>query len=372
MASETHHLFPKPITCHAFNRDRSQVAVCPNDETIEIYSKQGSKYVLSTTLKEHGQRVNGIDWAPNSNRIVSCGQDRNAYVWELKDNVWKPTLVILRINRAATHVKWSPKEDKFAVATGARLISVCYFEQENDWWVSKHIKKPIRSTVLSLDWHPNNVLLAAGSADFKARVFSGYIKGLDEKPSATAWGKKMTFGECMAEFANGGGGWVHGVSFSPDGNKLAWIGHDSSFSVVDMNKDKDVCTIKFSQLPLTACTFVTANSVVAAGHDCTPVLYSGDDNNKWTYVDKLDHSKKKAAGGNSAMNKFRQMDSRGQESDSGSTTLDTVHQNAITEISIHTGDKSNVSKFATSGVDGRLVIWDCKSLESSISGLKIK
>ena len=36
-------------------------------------------------------------------------------------------------------------------------------------WVSKHIKKPLRSTVLSIDWHPNNYLLAAGSCDFKAR-----------------------------------------------------------------------------------------------------------------------------------------------------------------------------------------------------------
>ena len=26
-------------------------------------------------------------------------------------------------------------EDKFAVGSGARLISVCYFEQENDWLV---------------------------------------------------------------------------------------------------------------------------------------------------------------------------------------------------------------------------------------------
>uniref|UniRef100_A0A4W5LLI0 Actin related protein 2/3 complex, subunit 1A n=1 Tax=Hucho hucho TaxID=62062 RepID=A0A4W5LLI0_9TELE len=111
----------------------------------------------------------GIDWAPKSDRIVTCGADRNAYVWSLKDGVWKPTLVILRINRAATFVKWSPLENKFAVGSGARLISVCYFESDNDWWVSKHIKKPIRSTILSLDWHPNNVLLAAGSCDFKCR-----------------------------------------------------------------------------------------------------------------------------------------------------------------------------------------------------------
>ena len=78
-------------------------------------------------------------------------------------------LVLLRLNRAATCVRWSPLEDKFAVGSGAKCISICYFEEENDWWVSKHIKKGIKSTVLSIDWHPNNVLLAAGSSDNKVR-----------------------------------------------------------------------------------------------------------------------------------------------------------------------------------------------------------
>jgi len=63
------------------------------------------------------------------------------------DKKWKPTLVVLRLNRAATCVRWSPLENKFAVGSGARMVSVCYFEQENDWWISKQIKKPIRSTV---------------------------------------------------------------------------------------------------------------------------------------------------------------------------------------------------------------------------------
>ena len=35
--------------------------------------------------------------------------------------------------------------------------------------------------MLSVDWHPNNVLLAAGSADMKARVFSAYIKDVDKR-----------------------------------------------------------------------------------------------------------------------------------------------------------------------------------------------
>ena len=60
-------------------------------------------------------------------------------------------------------------ERKFAVGSGARNVSVCYFEEDNDWWVAEHIKKPIRSTVTSVDWHPNSILLAAGSTDFKAR-----------------------------------------------------------------------------------------------------------------------------------------------------------------------------------------------------------
>ncbi len=116
---------------------------------------------------QHTQRVTGIDWSAVTNRLVTSGEDRNAYVWVYEGGLWRPTLVILRINRAATCVKWSPDGKKFAVGSGSRLISICYFEEENDWWVSKHIKKPIRSTVTCIDWHPNSVLVAAGSADFK-------------------------------------------------------------------------------------------------------------------------------------------------------------------------------------------------------------
>ena len=79
--------------------------------------------------------LSGIDWAPKTNRIVTCSADRNAYVWNLAPDgkTWKHTLVLLRINRAATCVRWSPDENKFAVGSGARLICVCYFEAENDW-----------------------------------------------------------------------------------------------------------------------------------------------------------------------------------------------------------------------------------------------
>ena len=56
--------------------------------------------------------------------------------------------------------------------------------------------------IFTLDWHPNNVLVAAGSSGFKVRVYSGYVKDIESKPSPTPWGSKMPFGNMMAEFSN--------------------------------------------------------------------------------------------------------------------------------------------------------------------------
>jgi len=370
--TEVHSFGVEPITCHAWNKDRTQVALSPNSHEVHIYKRVNDRWNSVECLSQHGLRVTSIDWAPHSNRIVTCAADRNAYVWTLVDGHWKPTLVLLRINRAATCVRWSPKENKFAVGSGARLISVCYFEQENDWWVSKHIKKPIRSTVTSLDWHPNNILLACGSTDFKTRVFSAYIKEIEEKPEPTPWGAKMPMGQLMEEFSNsseGGGGWVHCVSFSASGNRLAWVGHDSSICVVDAGRGMAKTTLKTDLLPFLTCTWVTENSILAAGHGCCPMLYFFDDQGKLSVLNKLDTAQKKETGGLSAMRKFQSLDKRATTDNNDG--MDTIHQNAITQVSIYAGNKSNATKFCSTAVDGQLVIWNLKNLESALANMKI-
>ncbi|KAK2190006.1 hypothetical protein NP493_89g03060 [Ridgeia piscesae] len=370
--TEAHSFGVIPITCHAWNGDKTQLALSPNNHEVHIYKKTGSQWTLEHTLEEHTQRVTGIDWAVQSNRLVTCGADRNAYVWTFANGEWKPTLVILRINRAATCVKWSPLENKFAVGSGARLISVCYFEEENDWWVSKHIKKPIRSTVTCIDWHPNNILLAAGSSDFKTRVFSAYIKEVEAKPEATCWGKKMTFNNIMAEFSNGGGGWVHDVSFSSSGEKLLWVSHNSSISVVNAAVDiQEVHTSRTEFLPFVTCLWLTENSFVVAGNDCCPVVFSCDGTGNISFCAKLDDAKKVTNTKFTAMDHFRSMDKLGSSSEDNITKLGTTHQNTITQVSVYKGTKANCSVFTTTAVDGQLVNWDVKSLESSIAGLRI-
>lgn len=81
---------------------------------------------------------------------------------------------------------------------------------------------------------PDSVLFYVPSFN---RVFSAYIKEVDEKPGATPWGSKMPFGQVMAEFGGAGsGGWVHSVCFSASGNRLAWVSHDSTVNFVDATK----------------------------------------------------------------------------------------------------------------------------------------
>ena len=50
----------------------SELALSPNNHEVEIYEKVAGSWKLQDVLSEHGQQVNGIDWAANSNKIVTC------------------------------------------------------------------------------------------------------------------------------------------------------------------------------------------------------------------------------------------------------------------------------------------------------------
>ncbi|WJX86527.1 Actin-related protein 2/3 complex subunit 1A [Trifolium repens] len=128
--------------------------------------------MLGAPIDPHDQVISGIDWSARSNKIVTASHDRNSYVWNLEGS--------------------DPKENKFAVGSGAKTVCICYYEQENNWWVSKLIRKRHDSSVTSVSWHPDNILLATTSTDGKCRVFSTFIKGVDAKNDNMKDSKKST------------------------------------------------------------------------------------------------------------------------------------------------------------------------------------
>ncbi|KAK4199146.1 putative actin-related protein 2/3 complex subunit 1A [Triangularia verruculosa] len=360
-APEVHHLFHNPIADHSFSADRQTLAIA-RDTTVELYGRVGNGFKLKDELKGHDKTVTSIDIAPSSGRIVTCSQDRNALVWEPTPQGYKPTLVLLRINRAATFVRWSPNETKFAVGSGDRLIAICYFEEENDWWVSKHLKKPIRSTITTVAWHPNSVLLAAGSTDAHARVLSSFIKGVDARPEPTAWGERLPFNTICGEYLNNSAGWIHSVAFSPSGDALAFAAHDSSVTVVypsaPEQPPKAVVTINTQLLPFMSLIWNGEAEIIAAGYDCEAFRLKGGING-WQLSGTVEAKGRPGlddAREESALNMFKQMDLKGKVKDD--TQLKTVHQNTVTMLRPYETRGDAVTKFSSSGVDGRLVIWN--------------
>lgn len=56
---------------------------------------------------------------------------------------------------------------------------------------------------------------------------------------------------------------------------------------------------------------------------------------------------------------FRQMDLKGSTKGKEDTQLKTVHQNTISTLRVYEeGGAGAVRKFSSSGVDGRVVVWD--------------
>jgi len=349
------------MTCHAWNGDRTKVAICPNTKDVQIYKKTGNGFELEATLKEHDSVVTSIDWAPQTNKILTCSQDRNANVWEFIDGKWQPHLVLLRINRAATHCKWSLDEKKFAVGSGAKVVSVCSYDPEENWWTSKHVKHH-RSTITHVAWHPNGALLATASTDYKCRILSVPIRGID-RPDGGNWSQNLPRefgGEIFVFDCNG---WVHSCAFSPSGDILAFVGQDSTIHFVWANNGQQPQeqVIKLNKLPLLDVMFVDDNTVVAAGHDCQPFLFQCGQNG-FELVRSLDDGKGAAAApsqgaGNAAFKMFRDTVDKGTtDSRSTSTTLNTKHQNSINCIQpLSRGGR--ISDFSTSGLDGAIVTW---------------
>lgn len=355
------------VTHHCYNADDSMIAVSPNSEVVIIYDTKKSldptTWEEKFKLTEHAQFVTGIDWCAKTNKIVTCSHDRNAYVWDFKEEEkeWKPTLVVLRISRAATDVKWSPDGTQFAVTSGAKCVPICHYDESQDWWIASMIKKH-KSTVLCVDWSPDSKLVVTGACDYKARILSANI---DKEVGDDAFGLKSLFpkydefGEQLAVFDEASA-WVNGVAWSADGNWVSFVGHGATMHFVDIKNGLKVSTFLVNTLPFSHVGFTGPNQVVAVSYDSNMTQYDLADGT-WKEAEKrLDpetvdagSTKKVNTARSAAFAKFQAADTKGAAfgEEQEEKTIKTFHKNVIV------GVKYSAGKITTSGYDGRILEW---------------
>eukprot|EP00993_Chasmostoma_nieuportense_P001605 NODE_2471_length_1167_cov_113.238462_g2355_i0.p1 GENE.NODE_2471_length_1167_cov_113.238462_g2355_i0~~NODE_2471_length_1167_cov_113.238462_g2355_i0.p1 ORF type:complete len:386 (-),score=76.92 NODE_2471_length_1167_cov_113.238462_g2355_i0:10-1110(-) len=354
-------LCERGINTHSWSSDGRTVAVVPNTKEVLLYKVTGddcSTWELLETLSEHEQPVLALDWGPNTNRLLSCSEDRTANVWEwhASKKAWQPTLVQFdtSINRGALCCKWSPTENKLAVGTGAKLVCVCYFEKEQNWWVSKTIQG-FHSSVTALAWNPqNNGVLAACATDNTVRLFSAYIKSVDKDHESP--GK---FGTLLAEFT--AKGWTKDVAWSPNGQWLAFCAHDSTLSVVDTAANNALTTLKLKALPFKSLVFPNDTTIVAASNDCFVYVFNLA-GSRWACQGRLQGAAteaRKMSTVSAARLQFQLADATGQTE--AIQRLPSKHQNAISCVRVVKGGAD--WRVSTSAYDGCVYLWGPKDLQ---------
>ena len=72
---------------------------------------------------------------------------------------------------------------------------------------------------------------------------------------------------------------MHSVAFSPSGDCLAFVSHDSSISIAYPAGPEEpplaIINVRTPLLPFVSLVWINENEIVAAGHDCQPVLFQG-------------------------------------------------------------------------------------------------
>ena len=363
------------------------MAICPNNNAVEIYDT--SSWEKLFTLQEHDLVISSLDWSAANNKIVSCSHDRNAFVWTFEEATseepakWRHALCLIRIDRAAMSVKWDADGLRFAVGSGAKCVPVCTYEASGDWWVSKMVRKKIKSTVTAVAFHPTNgQVLATGCTDFKCRVFSTYSADVDgadpDDVSSKPFARPVEFGEVYCELS--ANSWVNAVAWSPSGNTLAFASHDSCIHFADLSNLNGgapaVQTIKFGELPLCSLLFVAEQAVVGGGHGFNPTMYTHE-NGSWAFKKLLDEKKEKEAsvakGVSAARALFQNKTSRGQDSNTTTDTLWTQHENAIIDMrdASPAGTHAPLCRMSSVALDGRLVFWDLAAVDVQLSALHL-
>uniref|UniRef100_A0A0D3I2P7 Arp2/3 complex 41 kDa subunit n=1 Tax=Emiliania huxleyi (strain CCMP1516) TaxID=280463 RepID=A0A0D3I2P7_EMIH1 len=364
------------ITIHAWNADRTLLAVCPNDNTIAILKVPTAEpldgpWERVATLSEHDALVTGIAWAPTSNKIVTVSQDRNAYVWTQVGGEWKPSLVILRIAAAATSVQWSPGEEKFAVGSGPKVGPVCSYEGANDFGVWKRIKDP-SSTVGGVGGPPRARFLPTGWLDCRCRGFPAPLRNIDGKKATTPWGAAAKFGTLLYTYE--AHGWVLDVAFSAAGDALALTAQNSTVAVVDMaaaaaGSEGAAQTIRLSELPLTKLLFLPDGQASAALRRLLPPPLPPTAASS-CLCRRLPPPPPAAAASScrqvvSARRMFQAAASTGTL-DSGAATLASLHQFAVCGLQRFGGRVvQSDAVFTSSALDGKIVGWSAREIAAA-------
>ncbi|CBZ25600.1 actin related protein 2/3 complex, putative (arpc1) [Leishmania mexicana MHOM/GT/2001/U1103] len=306
--------------------------------------------VLQVLSGSHDAPITALAWCPRTGALLSTSADRGACVWVPRTGAAAaapkeancasdveggranppaaasadvpfcavPQLVILsaEVRLCPTCVAWSAEGTKLYIGTSGGTVAVGRYDARHKWWICRLLSDHRRTApvdpsaeaavpsstraclVTALAAHPvENTRLAVARLDGTVQVLSTHVKSVDGALGSAEQGTSGSSAGATAKPFNHVylshllPCWVHGVAWSPSGQQLAVVGHDSGLHTWDWgpvrssslvggrssdvdcsgagsDKCKAVHTVTWlRQLPLLRCEFVSEDVLVAAGFE---------------------------------------------------------------------------------------------------------
>jgi len=118
--------------------------------------------------------------------------------------------------------------------------------------------------------------------------------------------------------------------------------------------------------------FVSERMVIGVGFDCNPMVFAAEERGLWTFLRFLSERKASSSSAkygsqfSEAFGKLYGQSKQGINNDRAETSIPrgAIHENCINSIvPLKKGGKSTNTRFSTSGLDGKVVIWDLENQE---------
>ena len=354
-----------PVSCHAWTtyKGKNLLALCPGTSDIYVYEigndnklQEQPKWIL----QEHTQLVTGLDWNPKQDqglRLVSCSQDRNAFVWTYDESrdLWKKQLAVLRLERAATSCCWNHAGDQFLVTCGQNKIRICTYNEVDHWWNSATFDTD--KTSLVAYFFPDDERVLTASTDRHCREV---CINEDKAPIKVDKKGKKTQNFVLHQWSCQG--WNNACAISPSGETIAFTSQDSFIRFVKMSDpdSKDIMKININGLPLLSIAFLSETVLVGAGFDCFPRIFNFD-GTKWVDLGSCDVEDTRQKVQFKVFGLAAKAAAFGGAGTAKAAKTTNLHQNAILQICKRQAD------FTTCGTDGRVAVWPFDKIKQYFS-----
>ncbi|MEN2496013.1 MAG: protein 2 3 complex subunit [Marteilia pararefringens] len=336
--------FDFPVQAHAFNADRSRVAISHYKTSIHedaynifIYETSSVKAKLLCKLPMHISTVKCLDWSKKGNKILSCSTDMNCYVWEESSkNQWNKVMVQGILRFSASICRWSPDEKYLVLGSVSGNLCICSYVPQYNWWAAKKFKDQT-SAIMDIKWSPNSEYFAIACAD---RFFKLFKVSSAPKP--------------IFSLVSPYYGFTTSVAFNASGNLIASVSQDSSITIYDISKDAEKPSHKTTLLDtacMTAIAFIDDKTIIASGFNQQFYCYTVQNDLSVVMQSMFGGASQSDSNVMNAMQKFKNMDFKGTSEATGSAASKTLHKKHINDIIV---DKNT---FSASSYDNSITIW---------------